>query len=281
MLAVYSRLIAILLAVSMLAACSGSDDEVTLVGPGYEPGPGRIYPVRSVTFQTLDGVPVSASWGTATDAGEVAVVILLHDLDAERQAWLTQTPLYVELLERGYGVLSLDLRGYGETPLPDGREVPLLGDLELSFRDVLAALDWLATRPDVDVSRVALVGSGSGGNVAYVSMGALGERISTAVAMSPGLWERSSLQPVVVGAGLDPFAPRSLLYIVGGDDVLPTGGPDNDVLSYADFARALATNTADPSSVMVIPGSAGHGLGLLNSEPAVLDAVMLWLEQNL
>ena len=40
----------------------------------------------------------------------------------------------------------------------------------------------------VDVSRIAIVGSGSGGNVAYVSLGNFPEQIKTGVSLSAGLW---------------------------------------------------------------------------------------------
>ena len=157
----------------------------------------------------------------------------------------------------------------------------LLQDLEVSFLDVLAALDWLAEQPGLDMARVAVVGCGSGGNIAYVSKGVFGARIKTAISLSPGLWERSSLQPVVVGRGLDPFSPASILYVVGEEDVLPIGNTGETVLSYADFARTLAATTAPPDSLHLVRGSTAHGLDLLAREADALAAVLEWLEREL
>ena len=93
---------------------------------------------------------------------------------------MNNTDTFVALLERGYAVLAIDMRGHGQTPLPDDRQVFELVDLELSFFDVHAALVWLPSQSQVDVSRIAVVGTGSGGNVAYVSSGIFPELIKPA-----------------------------------------------------------------------------------------------------
>ena len=68
------------------------------------------------------------------------MIILLHDLGGSKSDWLNNTDTFVALLERGYAVLAIDMRGHGQTPLPDDRQVLELVDLELSFFDVHAAL---------------------------------------------------------------------------------------------------------------------------------------------
>ena len=84
----------------------------------------------------------------------------------------------------------------------DGRESPFLTleDLDDFHLDVRAALTWLRNEPSVDISRVAVVGAGVGGNVAYVSIGAFPDDLRAGVAVSPGLWD-TLLQPLVVGLG--------------------------------------------------------------------------------
>jgi pimeloyl-ACP methyl ester carboxylesterase len=261
-----------------LAGCADNGGESSIVGPGLETGSGRVYPLEELFLPANDGVQVSALFGPTNLTQPRPVVILIHDLSDAKEAWLNDTSLLLGLLERGYLVVAIDLRGYGQTALPDGRQVPLLDDLERSFLDVHAVLDWLQGLPGADGERVGLIGHGSGGNIAYVSMGVFPQRIKTAVSLSPGLWERDSLQPVVIGSGLDPFGPRSILFMAGGQDVLSGG---DVVLSYADFARALAAGTGDPTSVLVYPNSADHGLDLLNNVPEAVDSIFLWLENNL
>ena len=260
-----------------IVGCSDSEEELQILGPGLPEGPGRVYPISTVSFPSNDGVEVSALFGTAED-DQLPVVILLHDLGGNKTDWLNSTDTYVALLERGYAVLAIDMRGHGQTPLPDDRQVLELLDLELSYRDVEAALVWLPSQSKVDVSRIAVVGSGSGGNVAYVSSGIFPEQIKTSVSLSPGLWGAASLEPLVIGAGLESFGPRSMLFMVGDQDQIQAG---DTILSYADFARNLEALTAEPKELRIFPDSAHHGFVLLDEIAEAQDLFFLWLEKNL
>ena len=266
-----------LLAVGVVG-CSDSEEELRIVGPELPQGPGRAYPISAVSFSSIDSVEVSALFGTAQADGLLPVVILLHDLGGNKSNWLNDTGTYVALLERGYAALALDMRGHGQTPLPDNRQVLELIDLELSFLDVHAALVWLQSQSKVDVSRIAVVGTGSGGNVAYVSSGRMPELIKTGVSLSPGLWGAASLEPLVIGAGLEPFGPRSMLFMAGDQDQIQAG---DVILSYAEFARSLEAQTAEPKDVRVFPDSADHGFALLDNVAEAQDLFFLWLEENL
>ena len=266
-----------LLAIGVVG-CSDSEEELQIVGPELPQGPGRAYPISAVSFSSIDSVEVSALFGTAQADGLLPVVILLHDLGGNKSDWLNDTDTYVALLERGYAVLAIDMRGHGQTPLPDARRVLELIDLELSFFDVHAALVWLQSQSKVDVSRIAVVGTGSGGNVAYVSSGRMPELIKTGVSLSPGLWGAASLEPLIIGAGLEPFAPRSMLFMAGDQDQIQAG---DVILSYAEFARSLEAQTAEPKDVRVFPDSADHGFALLDNVAEAQDLFFLWLEENL
>ena len=266
-----------LLAIGVVG-CSDSEEELQIVGPELPQGPGRAYPISAVSFSSIDSVEVSALFGTAQADGLLPVVILLHDLGGNKSDWLNDTDTYVALLERGYAVLAIDMRGHGQTPLPDARRVLELIDLELSFFDVHAALVWLQSQSKVDVSRIAVVGTGSGGNVAYVSSGRMPELIKTGVSLSPGLWGAASLEPLVIGAGLEPFGPRSMLFMAGDQDQIQAG---DVILSYAEFARSLEAQTAEPKDVRVFPDSADHGFALLDNVAEAQDLFFLWLEENL
>ena len=266
-----------LLAVGVVG-CSDSEEELQIVGPELPQGPGRAYPISAVSFSSIDSVEVSALFGTAQADGLLPVVILLHDLGGNKSDWLNDTDTYVALLERGYAVLAIDMRGHGQTPLPDARQVLELIDLELSFLDVHAALVWLQSQSKVDVSRIAVVGTGSGGNVAYVSSGRMPELIKTGVSLSPGLWGAASLEPLVIGAGLEPFGPRSMLFMAGDQDQIQAG---DVILSYAEFARSLEAQTAEPKDLRVFTDSADHGFALLDNVPEAQDLFFLWLEENL
>ena len=242
--------------------------------------PGHADPVSifAVSFPSNDGIEVSAIFGTAQDGESLPVVILLHGLGGSKSDWWNNTDTYMSLLMRGYAVLAIDMRGHGDTPIPDDRQFLEVIDIELSYRDVEAALIWLPSQPEIDVSRIAVVGSGSGGNVAYVSSGLFPEQIKTSVSLSPGLWHVSSFEPLVTGAGLEPFAPRSILFMAGDRDQIQT---EDFILSYAEFARNLEAQTAEPKELRIFPDSADHGFELLDNIAEAQNLFFLWLEEHL
>jgi 3-oxoadipate enol-lactonase len=82
-------------------------------------------------------------------AGTGPTVLLLHSMVCDRRMWDPQVPV---LTAAGYRVLRCDLRGFGETPVPDRP----YSDAE----DVIDLLDLLGVRD------TAVVGSSGGGRVA-------------------------------------------------------------------------------------------------------------------
>ena len=261
-----------------VSGCGDDNSDGSIAGPGFAAGTGRVYAVEQVSFPTIDGIEISALFGALDGVTKNRTVILVHELGAGKEQWLQNTTLFLDLLEAGYNVLAIDLRGHGGTSLPDGRLQISLEDLENSYLDVSAAVGWLQARPEVDAGRVAVVGDGVGGNVAFVIMGAIPQRIKAAVALSPGIWVGQDALPAVIGADINPFDPHSILYMVGGADVLPL--EDGRVLSYAGFASLLATSTTDPD-LIVFDGAVDHGLALLNNIPSASESLFSWLESHL
>ncbi len=82
-------------------------------------------------------------------SGSGPVVVLLHSIAADRRMWDPQFPV---LIAAGYRVVWCDLRGFGETPVPDR---PFN-----NAQDVIDLLELLR------IERAALVGSSGGGGVA-------------------------------------------------------------------------------------------------------------------
>ena len=94
--------------------------------------PASYYPARA-----------GAGGGPISDA---AVVIMLHGANGDRLVWekkptvIDKKPMAKVLSDDGFAVLTLDLRGHGESPLPGGREVrnndyqAMLGDIEAAKR---------------------------------------------------------------------------------------------------------------------------------------------------
>lgn len=267
---------------ALLAIGCGSDDDGggSALAPDFPTGPGRLYAYEA-TFSSVDGVRVAGIYGPVPGPGPHPVVILVHEIGNAlngRDEWLQPGALFHTLLENGYSALAIDLRGHGNTLWPQDRSQPqlLLTDLEDMHLDVRAAISWLRNQDSVDGGRIAVIGNGIGGNIAYVSMGAFPNDLQAGVALSPGLWDPQSFEPLAVGAGINPFAPHNMLYLVGSNDV---GVLNQTELSYQEFAASLASRTRDPG-MAVFDGVAIHGIDLLAS-PVSVQLILDWLQTHL
>ena len=86
------------------------------------------------------------------DVGAGPAVFLIHGHPLDHTMWHPQ----VQFLSLNYRVIVPELRGYGVTPLPDGKRVTLLDDFA---EDILALADGLR------IERFAIVGLSLGGQI--------------------------------------------------------------------------------------------------------------------
>ncbi len=91
---------------------------------------------KEISFESTDGVPLSAWWVLPEDEGSSRAVVLVHGRGGDKSAgYVIET---AEIYTRaGYGVLMLDLRASGDS----GGSIRTLGYKET--RDVNGALAWL------------------------------------------------------------------------------------------------------------------------------------------
>ena len=141
---------AVLLAAGVLG-CSAA-------AQGHEPA--------RIKYTTSDGVTIVGDYWTPIDMDHKApVVILLHMYRSNRHAF---EPLVPALEQAGFAILTIDLRGHGESIEPESRMLPKkVRDRDAAlframYRDVAGAYNWLQQRPEVDLSRLAIVGASVG-----------------------------------------------------------------------------------------------------------------------
>ena len=89
-------------------------------------------------------------------------------------------PYHRAFTDAGFAVLVIDFRGFGESE-GDGRD--LLPDRWLE--DLVNAVTYLTTRPDIDATAIGTFGSGSTGGGNAVRLAAADSRIRCAIAQSP------------------------------------------------------------------------------------------------
>jgi fermentation-respiration switch protein FrsA (DUF1100 family) len=106
-----------------------------------------------VAVETADGLTLHGWYLPAErGAGSAAPILIWFYGNAENVALLA--PLLGSLRPPGYALLVLDYRGYGQNP-----GTPSEAGL---YRDADAAWTWLAERPEIDLTRIAVFGRSLG-----------------------------------------------------------------------------------------------------------------------
>jgi pimeloyl-ACP methyl ester carboxylesterase len=139
----------LLLSITVIA-----DDNLT-----EAPAP-QIIRVTATDGLTLVGDYYTPPVNVIPDSG-VPAILLMHDVVTTRIDWKT---LIDALLPVGYPVLSVDVRGYGDS-------ADKAFDAEAAVADVPLWLDWLRSQPGIRPDRIVMGGAGLGAHLALVSCG--------------------------------------------------------------------------------------------------------------
>jgi len=141
--------------------------------------------LETVTFAG-DSATFTGTIAWPSRAGLVPALVMLHGSEPGRRDGLPAQRLRERLVPRGIAVLSFDKRGVGGSS-GRYREMP---DLREAASDGLAALRYLASRPEVDSMRVGVYGASQGGWVGPL-MASRSPRVAFVVSVSgPGVTPR-------------------------------------------------------------------------------------------
>ncbi len=139
---------------------------------GLAPALAMAQTTQQVTFESFDkGITLSAYWTVPQSHAaqkKFPAVVALHGcggLPANREAVSYPRGRYVKMLaDQGYGVLYVDSFSSRNTKEICSQTPATRRITEFTRRfDVYAALDWLATQPNVDAQRIAVAGWSHGG----------------------------------------------------------------------------------------------------------------------
>ncbi|HEY9745242.1 MAG TPA: alpha/beta fold hydrolase [Oculatellaceae cyanobacterium] len=192
------------------------------------------------------------------------LVILLHGLNYSQSHWHT---LPRTLMEAGYAVLTLDLRGHGaSTQTLRGRAINWRtlpdGDWSIMYRDVARVVEYFKKSedyPEVDARRVAVIGEKLGANVAIWAAKQKKE-IQALVLLTPSM----TFKGMDAGKGLVNYV-NSVMILASQDE------PE----SYA-AARYLYGWLEGPK-VLQVYQKAGEGADMLSIQPAIGLQIRDWL----
>ncbi|OGR68361.1 MAG: hypothetical protein A2081_02090 [Elusimicrobia bacterium GWC2_61_19] len=219
-----------------------------------------------VTLPTEDGWKLSGRYLKAADGAPT--LVLIHTQKSDLTEW---EPLFKPLKRYGFGYLTFDLRGHGNSFVtPSGstatwRAFSVDGqdnDYNKMTRDVEGAIAYLSTH-SVSGGNIVLVGSVLGANLA-IKTAALHQEIPMVIAVSPAF----NVNSVLSVNPLRAYGRRPILMIAGADRAR----------QYEEFKilNHTAQIACGKNNVTVIVEAKGYGAGLITKYN--LRRVLDWIK---
>jgi dienelactone hydrolase len=175
--------------------------------------------------------------------GRRPAVVISHGGTRRGRRLALYTVAARKLAERGYVVLVIDFRGFGDSERP--RRFETASDLDF-VQDVVAAVDYLASNGNVDPGRISAVGHSFGAGVA-VAAALRDRRIGRAVSISPG---RNTAKRFFGPGAPDPAYPsRRMSRDMGVDPPIPRALFDPHLKAYV--AEAILDHPVHPPVLLV------------------------------
>ncbi len=180
-------------------------------------------------------------------------LLLLHQWESDRHSY---DELARILQKRGFTVLAIDGRGFGESVrTADGREIKpdrSSATVKAMLQDVGASVDFLTKQPSVNPAKIGIVGASYGSSLALI-YAADEPKIRAVALLSPGLnyFGNMPTEPAV-----EKFTDRNshnLLFIAAKDD-------KESAEAVQKLNRMEVDNYRYP---LMIYDSGGHGTALL------------------
>ncbi len=213
---------------------------------------------RGIEIKTFDLVRLHATFEIPNGVpAPIPSVLLLHGYGEDSTVW---EGLKKQLLDHGWAVMLLDLRGHGQSTTKNGTPLeasPAWRNDPHEFpQDIDPALDWLKAQPRIDNRKIVVIGSDVGADLALIASGKFPE-VRTVVAMNPRFSESLAL----AGSSQD-FVPRSALILTSESD---EGKKFQPVLKNPFDIQTRSINGGTPAWV---------------TTKSVTDAIFQWLQKT-
>lgn len=227
-------------------------------------------PAHPLRIPATGGTTLFAWWmPPPVDAGgPVPAVLVIHGWGVNAATMLPAMP---PLHAAGMAVLLIDARCHGASDDADFTSMPRFAE------DIASGLDWLRQQPEVDATKLAVLGH-SVGAAAALLCAARRRDVAAVVSLSSFAHPRALMRRVLSGRRL-PWVPlgwaltRYVQHVIGArfDDIAPSAtlpqltcpvllvhGVDDEVIPHSD-AVCLHTVSGGRAELLSVPG--GHDLG--------------------
>jgi dienelactone hydrolase len=213
---------------------------------------------RDVTLNAADGTALKASYFPAAKPGPG--VLLLHQCNRQRKVW---DGLAQQLAAAGINVLTLDLRGFGESggepqdKLPPGKAGQIAAQLWPGDIDV--AFQYLGTQPGVTRDTIGVGGASCGVN----------NSVQTAR-------RHPEVRSLVLMSGNTDFSGRRYLRNSSDVPVFFAVADDDEFKPTVDLVEWLYTLTPNSEKKMIHYSTGGHGADMFRVHPELEELIVNW-----
>jgi dienelactone hydrolase len=215
--------------------------------------------VTPVTLKAPDGVTLKATYYSPGKPGPG--LMLLHQCNSDRSAW---APLARNAAARGYHVMALDYRGYGQSEGQRFEDFEVQGPIiaEKWPGDVDAAFAWLIAQSGVDKDRIGAAGASCGVNQS-VLLASRHPEVKSVVLLSGGL------------------TPAARTYLQQSDWLPVMAAASDDDGDAVNTMRWILGWSRNPKNKFVQFKAAGHGTDMLTVEKTLEPQMLDWFEATL
>jgi hypothetical protein len=219
-----------------------------------------------ITYRTPDNIEITGTWMAVGGEGRKPAALLVHMLGRDRS---TYRDFQLILADQGINSLAIDMRGHGESTMGGTLDYNDFSaeEWQAAENDLIGGLDWLRSQPDVDPSKIGIVGASIGANLTVIAAadeitGDVENPPKFVVLLSPGLRYHFPLDPGVA-RGL-----RSIpVYIASAME------------DEQSFRGAQSLANASGGELREFEGS-DHGTQLFEAHPEFMNELALWIKNR-
>lgn len=218
---------------------------------------------EKVSLKTEDGIDIAGLYWPASGRA-TRLALLLHMMPSTKESWLEFAPL---LVERGFAVLAIDLRGHGQSRKPDDPtfDYRLFEDSDHMAKrlDVEAAAEWLIRTAGLGRERMGVAGASIGANLT-IQFAAEHPEVPAAVALSPG-WDYHG---VTTPDKVEKLRPEQALMVAASEEDERSYRTDRDLKEIR------------PDIALKEFQGLGHGTTMFVNRPEFMVEVADWLAEK-
>jgi dienelactone hydrolase len=219
--------------------------------------------VRVIDLTASDGVKLKASYFASAKAGPG--VLLLHQCNQQRKIW---DDLARQLAAAGINVLTLDLRGFGESGgTPIGKMTPQEAQAQARKwpGDIDVAFQYLQAQKGVERDDIGVGGASCGVN----------NSIHVAIR------HPKEVRSLVLLAGPTDMAGRQFVRQASHLPILAAVADDDEFPDSIETTPWIFSLSSNPGSKFLRYATGGHGAEIFAVHPELRDAIVDWYVSTL